>query len=85
MFAESPHRASRGDGAEDFSFFAEKVPGLYIALAGRSPLIRADQAPGHRTPESAIDDSGLGVGGRAITAMALHYMTTSAAAVSATP
>ena len=72
-------------GAEDFAFIAEKVPGMYIGLGGRSSRISADQAPGHHTPEFAIDDSGLGLGVRALTAMALHYMTTSPAAVAVAP
>jgi len=63
-------------GAEDFAFIAEKVPSMYIALGGRSSAIRPDQAPGHHTPEFQVDDSGLGLGVRALTAMALHYMKT---------
>jgi amidohydrolase len=61
-------------GAEDFAFFAERVPGMYIALGGRSPEISEQQAPGHHTPEFRIDESGLGLGVRAMTAMALHYL-----------
>jgi amidohydrolase len=67
-------------GAEDFSFFAERVPGMYIALGGRSPDITEEQAPGHHTPEFRIDESGLMLGVKALTAMALDYMQGHAAA-----
>lgn len=70
-------------GAEDFAFVAEKVPSMYIGLGGRSPSIRADQAPGHHTPGFQVDDSGLGLGVRALTGMALHYLRTSAGQASA--
>jgi amidohydrolase len=63
-------------GAEDFAFFAEKVPGMFIVLGGRPSTISEDDAPGHHTPKFAIDESGLGLGVRAMTAMALHYMGT---------
>jgi amidohydrolase len=67
-------------GAEDFSFFAERVPGMYIALGGRSSDISEEQAPGHHTPEFRIDESGLLLGVKAMTAMALDYMGAHAAA-----
>jgi amidohydrolase len=63
-------------GAEDFSFFAQKVPGMYIALGGRSPQITEAQAPGHHTPAFRVEEDGLVVGVRAMTAMALHYLNT---------
>ena len=72
-------------GAEDFAFIAEKVPGMYIALGGRPSNIREEDAPGHHTPEFSIDDSGLGLGVRAMTAMALHYLGTHPATAPAKP
>ncbi|MFZ9690039.1 MAG: amidohydrolase, partial [Phycisphaerales bacterium] len=59
---------------------AEKVPGFYIQLGGRPlHLSAADAAPPH-TPAFVIDDSGLGIGVRAMAAMALHYLATHPAA-----
>ena len=72
-------------GAEDFAFIAEKVPGMYIALGGRPSNIREEDAPGHHTPEFSIDDSGLGLGVRAMTAMALHYLSANPAQAAAKP
>ncbi len=61
-------------GAEDFAFVAEKVPGMYIALGGRSAAISEDDAPGHHTPEFRIEEESLVLGVRALTAMALGYL-----------
>lgn len=66
-------------GAEDFAFVAEKVPGMYISLGGRSALISEDDAPGHHTPEFRVEEGGLVLGVRAMTVMALHYLNSQAA------
>lgn len=63
-------------GAEDFSFIAERVPSLYIQLGGRPSNVKPEDAADHHTPDFFIDDSGLDLGVRAMTAMALHYMRT---------
>jgi amidohydrolase len=68
------HRAETG--AEDFSFIAEKVPSLYIQLGGRPSNVPEEQAADHHTPDFFVDDSGLDLGVRALTAMTLHYMRT---------
>ncbi|HEY0899701.1 MAG TPA: amidohydrolase [Sphingobacteriaceae bacterium] len=61
-------------GAEDFSFFQEKVPGLFLFLGGmpkgKDPL----QAPSHHTPDFFIDESGLKLGVKALTNLTLDYM-----------
>lgn len=75
--ADKVHLDKPGTGAEDFSFVAEKVPGFYIGLGGRPANVRKDQAADHHTPDFFIDDSGLDVGVRALTAMTLRYMTNS--------
>jgi amidohydrolase len=67
-------------GAEDFSFFAEKVPALFIFLGGRPSNVSREDAPEHHTPDFYVDDSGLQLGVRAMTAMTLHYMRTRAGA-----
>jgi amidohydrolase len=75
------HQVPPATGAEDFSFIAERVPGFYIRLGGRSPSITADQAPDHHTPDFVVDDSGLTLGVRALAAMAMHYLQTTPEAV----
>ncbi|MBL4941070.1 MAG: amidohydrolase [Colwellia sp.] len=61
-------------GAEDFSFFQEKVPGLYLFVGGRSKNISAEQAPDHHTPEFEIDESGMKLGVKLLTNLTLEYM-----------
>ncbi len=60
-------------GAEDFSFFQEKVPGLYFFIGGmpkgRNP---ADAAP-HHTPDFYVDDEGLLTGIRLMSRMVTDY------------
>ena len=61
-------------GAEDFAFIAERVPSVYIYLGGRPANVPPERAADHHTPEFFIDEAGFGLGVRALTAMALHYM-----------
>ena len=63
-------------GAEDFAFVAEKVPSLYIGLGGRPANVSEADAADHHTPDFYVDDSGLDLGVKALTAMALHYLRT---------
>ena len=63
-------------GAEDFSFVAERVPGVYISLGGRPSNVPRSEAADHHTPDFYVDDSALDVGVRALSAMALRYMQT---------
>lgn len=72
--AEHVHRNPPETGAEDFAFIAERVPGFYINIGGRPSNVPEEEASDHHTPDFYIDDSGLGLGVRAMTAMALHYL-----------
>jgi amidohydrolase len=70
------HQSRPETGAEDYSFIADKVPSFYIGLGGRPANVSEADAPDHHTPDFYIDDSGLGLGVKALTAMTLHYMRT---------
>ena len=58
-------------GAEDFSFFAQKVPGLFFFLGGKPKGIDPLDAPSHHTPDFYIDESGFGLGVRALVQLVL--------------
>lgn len=60
-------------GAEDFSFFAEQVPGLYFFLGGRDPNTEMLDAPGHHTPDFYIDESGLINGVKVMCQLVVDY------------
>lgn len=61
-------------GAEDFSFFAQEAPGLFVFLGGRDPALPEAMAPGHHTPEFQIDDRGLDLGVKVMAQLALDYL-----------
>ena len=59
-------------GGEDFSFFQEEVPGLYFFLGGK-PLDSTKPAS-HHTPEFFVDESGLLLGVKAMSQLAIDYL-----------
>lgn len=59
-------------GGEDFSFFQEKVPGFYFFLGGQ-PLNAIESAP-HHTPDFYIDESGLLLGVKVMSQLAVDYL-----------
>lgn len=61
-------------GAEDFSFFQEQVPGLYVWVGGKPLDVSEEDSPAHHTPEFYIDDSGMKLGVKLLTNFTLDYM-----------
>ncbi|TDO21546.1 amidohydrolase [Pedobacter duraquae] len=61
-------------GAEDFSFFQEKVPGLFVFLGGMPKGGDAVKAPSHHTPDFFIDESGFVLGVKTLCNLTLDYM-----------
>ena len=53
-------------GAEDFSFYAQKVPGLFFFLGGMSKDVHPLDATQHHTPDFIIDESGFTLGMKAL-------------------
>ena len=64
-------------GAEDFSFYQEKVPGLFIWLGGKPLDVPVKDSPAHHTPEFYVDDAGMKLGVRVLTNLTLDYMSSS--------
>ncbi|WP_337040716.1 amidohydrolase [Emticicia sp. 17c] len=58
-------------GAEDFSFFQQKVPGLFFFLGGK-PKGKTDPAP-HHTPDFYIDESGFTLGMKSLAGLTVDY------------
>ncbi|UPL48848.1 amidohydrolase [Hymenobacter sublimis] len=62
-------------GAEDFAYFQEKVPGLFVFVGGmpkgKNP---ADTAP-HHTPGFFVDESGLTLGVKTLATLAADYLS----------
>ena len=61
-------------GAEDFSFYQEKVPGLFFWLGIRPANVREADAASNHSPLFYIDESGLALGVRALSHIALDYL-----------
>jgi amidohydrolase len=72
--ADRVHVLPPETGAEDFSFFAEKVPGFYFTLGGRPANVTKQDAPDHHTPDFFVDEGALLLGVRAMTALAVNYL-----------
>jgi amidohydrolase len=61
-------------GAEDFSFFQQKVPGLFFWLGTRPKDQTAEQAASNHSPLFYVDESGLVLGVRAMAHVAVDYL-----------
>ncbi len=61
-------------GAEDFSYYANEVPGFFF-FVGATPVGQdAVNAPSNHSPEFFLDESALKVGTRSLLQVALDYM-----------
>jgi amidohydrolase len=61
-------------GAEDFSFFGQRVPSLFF-FVGITPAGQdAPRAPSNHSPKFFIDESGLDVGLRAMLGVTVDYL-----------
>ena len=61
-------------GAEDFSYFQEKVPGLYFFLGGTPLTVAEKDAPSHHTPDFFVADESMLLGVKSMTWLALDYL-----------
>ena len=61
-------------GAEDFSFFAKEVPGLFVFLGGMKAGTNVADAPPHHTPDFQVEDSSMQLGVKTLCYLALDYM-----------
>ncbi|HEX9161081.1 MAG TPA: amidohydrolase [Thermoanaerobaculia bacterium] len=62
-------------GAEDFSFYQEKVPGLFFFLGTRPADQSAEEAASNHSPRFYVDESGLLLGVKALTNVAIDYLS----------
>jgi metal-dependent amidase/aminoacylase/carboxypeptidase family protein len=71
---ENVYLAPAVTGAEDFSFYQEKVPGLFFFLGGMIKGKDKTETAGHHTPDFYIDEGGFVLGMKAMTNLTLDYM-----------
>jgi len=61
-------------GAEDFSFFQQKVPDLYFFLGGKALNSDVKSIGVHHTPDFMLDESGFLLGVKTMTGLALDFL-----------
>ncbi|KZN45414.1 amidohydrolase [Pseudoalteromonas luteoviolacea] len=64
-------------GAEDFSFYAMEVPGLFVFLGGTPKDTHPKDAPSNHSPYFFADESAFKLGTRALTEFTLDYLSQS--------
>jgi amidohydrolase len=65
-------------GAEDFSFYQQKVPGVFFWLGTRPKNQTPDEAASNHSPLFYVDESGLLLGVRAMANVAVDYLNANA-------
>ena len=60
-------------GAEDFSFFANRVPGLFV-MVGVTPPDQMATAASNHSPRFYVDEGALPTGSRALAHLAADYL-----------
>ncbi len=60
--------------AEDFSFFAQKVPGVYFVIGVTPPDQNPDTAPSNHSDYFYVDERGIPIGLRAMTQVVVDYL-----------
>ena len=66
--------SGRVTGAEDFSFFQEKVPGFFFYIGGRPLEIPPDEAIPNHSPYFYVDEAALVPGVKAMSQLAVDFL-----------
>jgi amidohydrolase len=66
--------ADVASGSEDFSYYAQKVPGLFLWLGGMTKGKETQNCAPHHTPDFNIDDSAFKTGMVTLSNLVLDYM-----------
>ena len=61
--------------SEDFSFYQQKIPGLFVFVGVRKPGASKDEYAPNHSPRFKVDEAGLPLGVRALVGLALDYMS----------
>lgn len=61
-------------GAEDFSFYQQKVPGFFFFLGGMTKGKKVEDAAPHHTPDFQIDEGGFVLGMKSLCRLTTDYM-----------
>ena len=64
-------------GAEDYSFYQERIPGLFLMLGVSDPAVPVSERPSNHSPFFNAQEDALMVGVRTLVGFALDYATVS--------
>jgi len=73
-FGERVFEAQPMLGAEDFSFYAREIPGLFLFVGARPPNAAPGSIGANHSPRFMIDESALKTGVEALTRLAWDYL-----------
>lgn len=62
-------------GAEDFSYYQEKIPGLFFFLGVNPEGVSAEDAPSNHSPYFTVNDAALDTGVRSLVTLAMDYLS----------
>jgi metal-dependent amidase/aminoacylase/carboxypeptidase family protein len=65
-------------GAEDFSFYGQKIPALFVWVGVRKPGASTDEYAPNHSPRFKVDEDGLELGVRTLANLTVDYMIGSA-------
>lgn len=71
---ENVHLTEAVTGAEDFSFYQAKIPGLFYFIGGMPKGKKASEMPSHHTPDFYIDEGSFVLGMTSMADLTLDYM-----------
>lgn len=69
-----PEVINKSTGGEDFSFFAQAVPGLFVFVGATPPGRDASKAEPNHSPRFFMDEASLLVGVRTLSHLTVDYM-----------
>jgi amidohydrolase len=72
--ADNVRLRGKTTGAEDFSFFAQKAPGLFIFLGGSPKGTDLTKVAYNHSPRFYVDESALKLGMRSLVHLTVDYM-----------
>ncbi len=61
--------------AEDFSFYQQKIPGLFVFVGVKKPGASGDEYAPNHSPRFKVDEAGLPLGVRTLVGLTLDYLT----------
>lgn len=73
-----PELIQKGTGGEDFSFFSQAVPGLFLFIGATPPGQDASKAEPNHSPRFFMDEASLLIGVRTLSHLTVDYMALAA-------